>query len=124
MNKEEINISSLSDVYDNLNNALNIANSDLEKAGCIQYFEIAFELSWKILRRILKQNGIEINNPRDVFREAAKNNLIDDVEDWFSYIKMRNLTTHTYSHKYSTEVFATLPSFNISLKHLITKISS
>lgn len=37
---------------------LSPAQSDLEKAGCIQYFEFCFELAWKSVRTIAANQGI------------------------------------------------------------------
>ena len=49
-----------------------------DRAGAIQAFEFCFELAWKTIKRILTQKGIDVRSPRDAFREAAANNLIDD----------------------------------------------
>lgn len=75
--------------------ALKQANSELERDGAIQRFGYTYELVWKTLKRILSFKGVDVNSPRDVFREAAKQKLIDDPMIWFTFIKQRNLTTHT-----------------------------
>ena len=43
--------------FDQLHDALQVAKSDLEKAGTIQYFEFTYELAWKTLKRILNGRG-------------------------------------------------------------------
>jgi nucleotidyltransferase substrate binding protein (TIGR01987 family) len=58
--------------------ALKEAKSELERDGAIQRFEYTYELVWKTLKKVLSFNGIEANSPRDVFREAARQGLIDD----------------------------------------------
>lgn len=92
--------------------------------AAIQRFEFTFELTWKTLRRILKYKGLEINNPRDVFRNAAQQGLIADPQQWFTFIENRNLTTHTYDEKIAMHIYQVLPTFNKALTELINKINS
>ena len=100
------------------------ARSELEKAGAIQAFEICYELSWKTMKRILSYRGIEANSPREVFRLAAQEKLIDEIDIWFDFIEKRNLTSHVYNLKIAEEVFSFLPSFDHELDLLISKIRS
>ena len=75
---ETINISPLLKAYKSFKKGLEKVSSELERDGVIQRFEFTYELTWKILKKILSFKGINANNPRDVFREAAKQGLIDD----------------------------------------------
>ena len=100
------------------------ARSELEKAGAIQAFEICYELSWKTMKRILSYRGIEANSPREVFRLAAQEKLIDEIDIWFDFIEKRNLTSHVYNLKIAEEVFAFLPTFANELEFFINKIRS
>jgi nucleotidyltransferase substrate binding protein (TIGR01987 family) len=102
--------------------ALVEAKSELERDGAIQRFEFTFELTWKILKKVLAFNGIEANNPRDVFREAAKQGLILDPVIWFEFIRKRNLTVHTYDQSVAVEIFNGLPEFKSELDNLIEKL--
>lgn len=119
---EDIDITPLLKAYKALDMALNTANSQLERDGAIQRFEFTFELVWKILKRVLKFKGMEINNPRDVFRESVKQGLIENVEVWFEFIKKRNLTVHTYNEEYAMEIFESLPKFKTEVQKLIEKL--
>ena len=100
------------------------AQTQLEQDGAIQRFEFTYELLWKILKKILAFKGLAINNPRDVFREAAKEGLVEDPKFWFEVIKKRNMTTHMYSEMYAKEIFEFLPSFQKQLSEVVTKIKS
>ncbi len=102
--------------------ALKEASSDLERDGAIQRFEYTYELVWKTLKRILVFKGIEVNNPRDVFREAALQGLIDDPMVWFTFLKQRNLTVHTYNQDCADEIFAYLPLFKEELCKVVNMI--
>ncbi|MBU1007845.1 nucleotidyltransferase substrate binding protein [Candidatus Dependentiae bacterium] len=115
-------ITPLIKAHDSLKKALVQASTELERDGAIQRFEFTYELFWKTLKKILKFKGIMVNNPRDVFRQAAKEGLIEEVEFWFEAIKQRNITTHIYSEQYSIEVFEFIPRFEIELSKALAKI--
>ncbi|HOO81243.1 MAG TPA: nucleotidyltransferase substrate binding protein [Alphaproteobacteria bacterium] len=76
--------------------------SDLEKMGCIQAFEITFELSWKVMKDYLVYSGINLIeiSPRKVIQEAMAAGLIQDGDMWMSMLKNRNLTSHTYDESH------------------------
>jgi nucleotidyltransferase substrate binding protein (TIGR01987 family) len=107
----DLNIDPIIKAQHFLKTAIEIARSDLEKAGAIQAFEICYELSWKTMKRILAYRGIEANSPREVFRLAAREKLIDDLDNWFEFIEKRNLTTHVYNLEIANEIFNFLPKF-------------
>ncbi len=65
----------------------------------IQAFEVAMELSWKLLKDYLANEGTVVNSPKQVLRQAYQFNIIDDGEGWLSALEKRNLTTHTYYEK-------------------------
>ena len=75
------------------------ANPDLseaERGGLIQFFEMAFELSWKLLKDYLTTEGYEITSPREAIKQAFQSQLIREGEVWLIALEDRNLTTHTY----------------------------
>jgi len=102
-----LELTSLRKALQSLQNALQVASPDeLEKfekeqaevlkAGVIQNFEFSYELCWKFMRRWLKENlspaitdGI---TRRELFRMAAEQRLIEDVEQWMRYHDARNLS--------------------------------
>lgn len=102
--------------------ALKEAKSLLERDGAIQRFEYTYELVWKTLKRILILKGVDVNNPRDVFREAAKQKLIADPQVWFLFLSKRNLTVHTYDQDCANEIFACLPQFGSELRIVVDVI--
>lgn len=100
--------------------ALVEAKSPLEKTGAIQRFEFCYELAWKTMRRILIKKGLEANNPRDVFRLAAANGLIDSPELWFESIRKRNL----YDEDLAEAIFDWLPEFKKYLDSFVAIIKN
>lgn len=71
--------------------------SIVERAGIIQFFEMAFELSWKLLKDYQQAEGFDINSPRAAIKLAFQNGLIEDGHSWVQALEDRNLTTHTYN---------------------------
>ena len=102
--------------------ALGQVHSELERDGAIQRFEYTYELAWKTLKKILRFKGLDVNNPRDVFREAAREKLIDDPVVWFTFLKLRNLTVHTYNQDCADEIFSCMPQFKEELDKIIQTI--
>ncbi|RHZ35545.1 HI0074 family nucleotidyltransferase substrate-binding subunit [endosymbiont GvMRE of Glomus versiforme] len=89
----EVDYSSLVKVRNTLNRILQTSQNEAEKMGVVKAFEICYELSWKIMKKILEFQGVEVGTARDVFREAARLKLLIDAENWFVYIKKRNITS-------------------------------
>lgn len=79
-------------------------------AGVFQNFEFVYEISIKMIKRQIEAesaspNEVDETNFRDVLRVAAEKGLIADVEAWFKYRKMRNITAHTYDHEKADQVY-------------------
>lgn len=46
----------------------------------VKAFEICYELSWRVLKKILRFRGVEAGAARDIFREATRLKLLADAE--------------------------------------------
>lgn len=80
--------------------------TELELQGVIQAFEVSQELSWKVMKDFLEEQGkTDLFGSKNAVKEAFNLGLIDDGEVWFDMIKSRNLTSHIYDH---TEIIAIL----------------
>lgn len=95
------------------------------KAGVIQTFEVAYEQSWKMMRRWLAVNPVagDVDGVpmRQLFRVAAKAGLIDDVEGRMDFYKARNETSHTYNRAVAQAVFEMAPAFAQQAQQLLLK---
>ena len=94
--------------FDEFKNALeNKQLSFLELAGLIKLFEICFELAWKVMKDILKTEGLleneSMSSPRRVIKIAVQNNFLkeDSGKLWLKALEDRNFLVHTYD-----EIFA------------------
>lgn len=71
----------------------------IERAGLIQFFEMAFEQSWKLLKDFQEAEGFTIASPRQAIKQAFQSGLVTDGHAWVSALEDRNLTTHTYNEQ-------------------------
>lgn len=96
-------------------------------AGAIQKFEFVYELSLKMMKRQLKllaisDEQVEADNFRDILRDAAKYGLIENVDVWVAYRKIRNITSHTYDQNKALEVYNGISDFLESSGFLLTQL--
>ncbi len=73
--------------------------SILERAGLIQFFEMTFELSWKLLKDYEETEGFIVKTPREAIKQAFQSGLINNGHDWIEALQDRNLTAHTYNEE-------------------------
>lgn len=73
--------------------------SDLERAGLIKTFEVAFELGWKTLKDLHYYEGLDDRTPREVRRRALATGYLDaqGAEAALDALDKRNLLSHTYN---------------------------
>jgi len=55
--------------------------SILERAGLIQFFEITFELAWKLLKDHEKIEGLIAKTHREAIKQAFQSGLINNGHD-------------------------------------------
>jgi nucleotidyltransferase substrate binding protein (TIGR01987 family) len=104
--------------------ALLIRSDDLHRDGTIQRFEYTLELTWKTLKRVLEERGLEVNSPKETFRLAAKEKLIGQVAQWFDFVEKRNLASHVYREEYARAIEAVFLPFESAVRGVIETIES
>ena len=81
--RTDVNIEGLRRAYKMLVQFIERKESEQEQAGIIKAFEYCYELAWKLLKKVLSNKGVDVASPKNTFREAARNKLIDDPKIWF-----------------------------------------
>jgi len=78
--------------------------SEAERAGLIQFFEITFELAWKLLKDYQEEEGLIIKSPRDAKKQTFQAGFIKNGHTWMDALTDRSLTTHTYEEATAIEL--------------------
>lgn len=75
-------------------------------SGIIKDFEMSYELSWKVLKKILKEAGHETLGAKDVFTKAYRLGYLDREDVWLKMIEDRNQTSHVYDESEARKIVA------------------
>ncbi len=77
MEKVEVimHFQTLKKAFSRLKEAVNVAETELERDGVIQRFEFTFELFWKFLKKFLNYSGIDCYSPRNCIKTAFRINF-------------------------------------------------
>lgn len=91
---------------------------EIFRLAIIKGFELAQEVSFKLIRRRLRDFGhssrkLEATPVKELLRLAAQHSLLSiaEVERWFGYRANRNNTAHNYGEDFVQATLAILPDF-------------
>lgn len=90
----------------------------------IKRFEYSFYFSWKYVKEYIeKKYGVSVKSPKETFREAFKQNLLDDqdAECALDMVDDRNETSHRYDMAKAKEISKIIPKYYEVLVALIEK---
>lgn len=77
----------------------------VHRAGMVQFFEMTFELAWKVLKDYLENQGfLDVASPRSALKKAFELGLIADGRGWLKGLEDRDLTAHTYDEGTAIQV--------------------
>lgn len=112
--------SNLEKAIGNLKASLAIEDpSEVEKAGIIQFYELAFELSWKTAKDYLEEMGFNVKSPRETIKQAFQSEIIENGHLWIRMLEERNKLAHIYDEAAANEAILHIKdSFAELLDHL------
>ncbi|MFT4055050.1 MAG: nucleotidyltransferase substrate binding protein [Novosphingobium sp.] len=96
--------------------------------GLIQRFEFTYDLSHKMLRRMLEENAA---NPEEIDRMSFPALIRTGVEQgltgsdwpaWRTFREMRNITSHTYDEAKALQVAEAIPGFLEAARDLLARL--
>lgn len=98
------------------------------QAGLIQNLEFTYELCWKMIKRWLEINinpeSVDGVTRRELFRMAAENRLIEDVDEWMIYHAARNQTSHQYDSALAEETLSVTADFIRAAQRLLSNLKA
>ena len=73
--------------------------------GLIKSFEMCFDLSWKVMKDIIRYYygsvDYSLGSPAENIRKAYQVGLIGDDEKWLKLLRVRNKIVHDYDGRYA-----------------------
>lgn len=119
-----IHLKNIKENYINLNKADDIT-LEVYRDSIIKKYEALEELTWKLLCKIFKADGLEINSPRGCYKQAFKEGLIEDMIVWNNILLARNSTAHIYDETdYEAIKNDILNNYMDAIENLLKKIST
>lgn len=72
--------------------------NELERNGLIQRFEFPIDLSWKVMKDFLEDQGFQFKpSPKETFRQAFESGYLDDAQPLIEGLDVTNELSHDYS---------------------------
>jgi nucleotidyltransferase substrate binding protein (TIGR01987 family) len=101
-----------------LRSAVEQPKTEWTRDSAIQRFEFTFELAWRAVARLAREEGIECPSPRAALKTALKLGWIADDENWLTMLDDRNRTSHTYNEATAEDLYTRLRSHLVALTGL------
>lgn len=104
MKKYENFVSALVNLEDAPNQDL---NNDFVQNGLINKFNLQFELSWKLLKRLLEYEGATLaasGSPRAILKESYRFYDFIDEAAWLDMLRDCNTNVHIYDNKLAQDL--------------------
>lgn len=96
--------------------------SDRDRDSAILRFELGFEVIWKLLQRLIREQGLDAAGPRQAFGQAFKLGWIADESAWFDIIVARNLAVHVYRETTAEALAAELPRHLAAFQDVLARL--
>ncbi len=117
-----------------LNNSINLLKrtDEISKAdeylafqdSVIQRFEYSLDIIWKYLKDyIQKKHGNTVKSPKETFREAFKQNILNKQESELALqmVDDRNETTHRYDYVKAKEIIKKIFKYQKLLTNILER---
>lgn len=107
----EQKLKDLSRIIDRLRESLALPLDSVSRDSAILRFELAFEVAWKAVQHFAREQGFEVNSPRQAFERAFLLGWITDEVLWEQILAARNLAVHVYREELADRLHEALPGF-------------
>ena len=116
----KLDLMPLKKAHEKLTEYMKHNKTDQEQTAIVKTFEYCYELSWKMMKKLLENEGsTEATTPKFTFITAGRVGILEDVEIWFDFLEKRNKAAHTYEEEILEEIMQIMPKFKSELRTLI-----
>jgi nucleotidyltransferase substrate binding protein (TIGR01987 family) len=120
----ELLLADLQRVVHRLECALQRADQEFAADSALLHFNLAFEVSWKLLRLHAARAGVPAPTPRAAFRHGLQVGLITDEATFERILRQRNDAVHLYRASMARALLIELPDFHAAFAALHAAVSS
>jgi len=85
--------------------ALRSDTADENIGATLHFYEMTFELSWKMLKDLLDAEGVLVRSPRETLKTAFGLGYIGDGSLWLEMLDARNAISHAYDRSAAEALF-------------------
>lgn len=103
--------------------SLALPKNDIVRDSAILRFELTFEVAWKLIQILARDQGLTVNSPRQAFQQAFTLGWITDEVVWADIIRARNTTVHVYRQEYADALYQELPRYYQAFQELYQAVA-
>ena len=96
--------------------------TDRDRDSAVLRFELAFELMWKHLQAMVREEGLDSAGSRQAFGNAHRMGWIEDEVVWDEIIRARNTAGHIYQEKLAEALAQKLPQFQSAFANILNRL--
>lgn len=100
------------------------AKTEFTRDSAILRFKLAYEVTWKLLQLLLREQGYEVLSPRQAFQQAFAIGWIADEVVWDDIIRARNTAVHVYRESEVEALYRELAGFQKHSRRLVARSPS
>ena len=104
-------LADLDRIVEALASALERSDEKFARDSALLHFNLAFEVSWKLLQSLAAREGVDVASPRAAFGFALRIGLIEDEIGWRRILEARNDAVHLYRASLAESLYAELAGF-------------
>lgn len=78
--------------------------TDENIAALLHFYDMTFELAWKLLKDYLEVEGTIVQSPRGTIKTAFQQGLIAEGHVWLEMLEARNRIAHTYEEEMAKQL--------------------
>lgn len=110
-------------IMENWEKSLAAPKTEFTRDSAILRFELTFEVAWKLLQILVREQGYEANSPRQAFQHAFSIGWITDEVAWDEILRARNNAIRIYREADAEILYGELKRFYAAFADLKKAIS-